>query len=117
MGNRGWTLGVALFLGLLALACGAAFVAPEVDADLVSIGQAQQPPSTEEDLRQGRELFVTSCGRGGFCHKLPTPKSRSAERWPAIMDKMAPKAGLSTSERDLVQRFILAVRELPSEGR
>lgn len=108
-----WTWPVAVGGCLGVLACGAAFVAPEVDSRLVSIAASQQPPSSEEELRQGRDLFVQSCGRGGFCHKLPTPKSRSAERWPGIMDKMAPKAGLNPTERDLVQRFILAVRELP----
>ncbi|HOU52531.1 MAG TPA: hypothetical protein PLQ97_01180 [Myxococcota bacterium] len=108
-----WTWALVVAGSLVALACGAAFVAPEVDSRLVSIGASAQPPSSEEELRQGRELFVQSCGRGGFCHKLPTPKSRSAERWPGILDKMAPKAGLNAEERNLVQRFILAVRELP----
>ncbi|MBP7127590.1 hypothetical protein KBD49_14605 [Myxococcota bacterium] len=109
--KRTWP--VVLAGSLVAMACGAAFVAPEVDSRLVSIGSSLQPPSSEEELRQGRELFVQSCGRGGFCHRLPTPKSRSAEKWPGIMDRMAPKAGLNPEERGLVQRFILAVRELP----
>jgi len=111
--GTGWKWPLATVLSLGALACGAAFVAPEVDSRLVSIAASQQPSSSEEELRQGRDLFVQSCGRGGFCHKLPTPKSRSVEKWPGILDRMARKAGLNPQERDLVQRFILAVRELP----
>lgn len=102
-------------LGMLVVAaCGAAFVAPQVGPELVQIGQGQVPETTEASLQEGHDLFVASCGKGGFCHKLPTPKSRTVEQWPRILDKMAVKAGLSQAERVSVERFILAVRELPA---
>lgn len=98
-----------------ALACGAAFIAPDVTPQLVEIAQGQQAGITQDDLQRGHDTFVASCGRGGFCHKLPTPKSRSAERWPGILDQMAVKANLHAGQKQDVLRFILAVRELPAE--
>jgi hypothetical protein len=114
------TVLILAFVGVgaaVAAACGAAFVAPDVSPELVQIGQSQAAGTTQASLQEGHDLFLASCGKGGFCHKLPTPKSRTAERWPQILDKMAPKAGLTAAERDSVQRFILAVRELPAAAK
>ena len=101
---------VALALGVAA--CGAAFVTPDVTPELSAAYAEQNPDAQEGDLERGRELFMSSCGRGGFCHKLPTPASRSAEKWPGIMERMAQKAALNDAEEQDVLRFILAVRTL-----
>lgn len=99
-------------LALVAVACGAAFVTPEVTPELSAVYAEQNPGAQEGDLERGRELFMTSCGRGGFCHKLPTPASRSAEKWPGIMERMAKRAALNDAEEQDVLRFVLAVRAL-----
>jgi len=92
---------------------GAAFVAPAVSPDLVQIGQAQYADTTADTLQRGHDTFLASCGRGGFCHKLPTPKSRTPQQWPVILDRMAKKAGLDDAQKQDILRFVLAVRELP----
>lgn len=99
--------------GLLLAACGAAFVAPEVSPELVQIGQKRGPDATSATLERGRATFVASCGKGGFCHGLRSPKSRTEAQWPPIVERMAKKAGLGEAERQDVLRFILAVRDLP----
>lgn len=94
------------------VACGAAYVTPDVTPELSAVYVEQNPDAQTGDLERGRELFMSSCGRGGFCHKLPTPASRSVEKWPGIMERMAEKAALNDAEERDVLRFILAVRSL-----
>jgi hypothetical protein len=94
-------------------ACGAAFIAPQIDSELTGIYQEKYPEAPPDALADGRQLFVGSCGKGGFCHKLPTPKSRSEEQWPLILDRMAKKAKLDDDQKELVLGFVLAVRDLP----
>lgn len=102
-------LGLLVLAGTVA-ACGAAFVTPDVTPELSTAYAAQYPDAQPGDLERGRELFTSSCGRGGFCHKLPTPASRSAEKWPGIMERMAEKAALNDAEERDVLRFILVLR-------
>jgi len=103
--------GLLAFAGVIA-ACGPAYVTPEITPELQSAYAGQFPDAQQGDLERGRELFMSSCGRGGFCHRLPTPASRSAEKWPGILDRMARKASLNDQEEQDVLRFVLAVREL-----
>jgi len=106
-------LGIAS-AAILVAACGAAFIAPDVSPDLVKIGQSRWADTTQESMQQGHDLFVASCGKGGFCHKLPTPKSRTEAQWPQILVKMGKNAKLDDAQRESVQRYILAVRDLPA---
>mgnify|MGYP000993630511 CR=1 FL=1 len=117
MASRRIRFGFAgIVAALLVAACGAAFVAPEVDGDLVAIGQARWPDTTQTSLQAGRDVFTASCGKGGLCHRLPTPRSRTEAQWGPIMDRMARKAQLDPDRRESVLRFILAVRDLPAQN-
>jgi len=107
------SLVAGLSAAAILVACGAAFIAPDVSPDLVRIGQSKWPDATQASLQHGHDLFVASCGRGGFCHKLPTPKSRTVEQWNHIIIKMARNAKLEDEQRESVLRFILATRDLP----
>jgi hypothetical protein len=42
------------------------------------------------------------------CHPLHRPDTQPAARWATLVDKMAPRARLSDSERDLVLRYLTA---------
>ena len=110
--SRKWfaVLAIAASAAVVA-ACGPSFIAPEVTPELVQIGQSQVPTTTQASLEEGRELFVTHCHK---CHVLPTPKSRSVEKWHKIIIKMAKNAKLNDAQRETVLAFILAVRDLPA---
>ena len=106
-----------ILAGILVVACGAAFTSPGDTDELVKIGQAKWPEASQSSLQEGHDLFVASCGKGGFCHKLVTPKSREAgtapHQWGEIIVRMGKKANLNDAQRESVLRFILAVRDLP----
>lgn len=103
---------LTLAIAALTVACAAAFVTPDVTPELAAAYADRYPDATAGDLERGRELFASSCGRGGFCHKLPNPSSRRDDQWPSIMTRMADKAALNDAQERDVLRFILAVRAL-----
>lgn len=103
-----------LWFGVLALvACGPAFVPPAVSPELVDIGRAQWPDTTQESLQRGHDTFVASCGKGGFCHRLRDPHNYPAAELPNILDRMAKKADLNDAQKVDVLRFVLALEKVP----
>jgi hypothetical protein len=60
-----------------------------------------------EDLRAGRELFVSRCSE---CHNLHDPATYSASEWGGILASMRGKAKLSSSQAEQLNRFFATVR-------
>ena len=56
-----------------------------------------------QDLQKGRELFINNCGA---CHAYPTPENYSSSQWVTIMAQMAPKTSMSSSEVQLVLKYV-----------
>lgn len=54
---------------------------------------------------EGKTLFLEKCGK---CHKYRVPEMRTAEQWPGIIDKMAPKAKLTDAQKTAVLEFVKA---------
>jgi mono/diheme cytochrome c family protein len=59
--------------------------------------------ATLEELQQGRVLYIENCNS---CHGLYNPDSNSPSQWRSILSNMAPKAGLSSSETQLVTKYL-----------
>lgn len=59
--------------------------------------------ATLEELQQGRILYINNCGE---CHALYSPDSFSTSRWGSIMDKMAPKTSMTSTESDMVLKYV-----------
>jgi len=59
--------------------------------------------ATLDELTQGRSLYIDNCGR---CHGLYTPESFSSSQWKSIMNQMAPKTRLTSSEITLVSKYV-----------
>jgi hypothetical protein len=55
------------------------------------------------ELQQGKEIFANKCGR---CHKLPKPEKRQPQEWTKVLEKMAPKARLTSDQKALVFKYI-----------
>jgi cytochrome c5 len=95
----------------LAAACGAhpkaGTIPLPIAAPLVEQARVRWPETTEADLAEGRELFVTRCNR---CHDLPDRRAYDEQRWPRILDTMGPRAKLDRRQHQLVLRFILVER-------
>jgi mono/diheme cytochrome c family protein len=59
--------------------------------------------ATLEQLQQGRALYIENCNN---CHGLYNPDSNSPSRWRSILSNMAPKSGMSSSETQLVTKYL-----------
>jgi cytochrome c5 len=59
--------------------------------------------ATLQELQQGRVLYIDHCAS---CHNLYSPDDYSASQWPQILSSMAPKAGLSGTNKSLVNKYL-----------
>jgi len=104
-----------VIVGCIGIGCAAypkaGTVPGPVSPALVQQAQTRWPEATEQSLVQGRDLFVERCQR---CHKLPDRRAISDERWPKILEVMAPRAKLDANQHRLVLEFILAERNQPA---
>jgi len=83
--------------------CGTtSFTPPPVTAELARAGAHQHVDLAA--LREGRTLFVSRCIE---CHTLPAISQHSATEWPQLIDEMAGRANLKSTERDAVLAYIL----------
>ena len=70
--------------------------------------QASWPGTSTADLERGRRVYVVRCGG---CHLAHVPGERRPHDWPALVDKMAERAKLSTAERTDVVRYLSVMSE------
>jgi mono/diheme cytochrome c family protein len=88
---------LALGLGLAGGGCAAGRGVPPV---LIAA-----PGQSQDHLDAGRMLFSGHC-QG--CHALPAPGDLTATAWPAKVEGMARKSGLSHDQTELVADYLVA---------
>lgn len=95
--------GLALGLGLVLTSCRVG--PPPVTPAVVAAARASWPQATPWSLEQGRELFMERCAR---CHGLPRPASRAPRAWPALVDNMGNRAGMTREQKRVVLQYLAA---------
>ncbi|HET6610699.1 MAG TPA: hypothetical protein VFG83_01865 [Kofleriaceae bacterium] len=98
---RTFILTATLLLG----ACAGPQIPPPT-AVQVTRAQARWPEVTGQSLAHGRNLYVSRCSG---CHLLHAPSEHTADEWPVLVGKMAPRAHLDATERTLILRYLIAV--------
>jgi mono/diheme cytochrome c family protein len=78
-----------------------------LSANSAASAATRWPGVTVSSLSHGHDLFLANCNA---CHGYPDLATIADERWPAIIEKMAKKAGLGTEDRDAILHFVLASR-------
>ena len=83
--------------------CGTiSFAPPPVTEELARAGARQHVDLAT--LHEGRALFTSRCIE---CHTLPAISQHSATEWPGLIDEMAGRASLKSTQRDAVLAYIL----------
>lgn len=54
---------------------------------------------------EGKAIFREKCAK---CHGYMLPETRTAEKWPNILDRMAKKAKLTDEQKEAVVAFVTA---------
>lgn len=85
-------------------ACAGRPIPVATDADAARVA-AQWPGTTAADLNHGRQLLLAKCGN---CHQPPAPTAHVAADWPAEVQEMRERSGLSVSDAALVERYLTA---------
>jgi predicted lipoprotein with Yx(FWY)xxD motif len=78
------------------------YAPPPVTAQMAKTGDVDLAK-----LREGRTLYVSRCIE---CHALPSVAQHTAAQWPRLIDEMADRANLNTSERNALVAYIVAAR-------
>jgi cytochrome c5 len=69
-----------------------------------SVNDTPPVPANATDIVAGEKIYTSSCGR---CHDLKEPVQYTVAEWRPIMDKMAYKANLNTSEKINVLAYVI----------
>ena len=93
------------------LLAGCAPVLPPADAVLVAVAQKRWPEANAIQLEQGRLLYTTRCTT---CHALRDPAQYSPADWSYYLQVMSPRAQLADTERQAVERYLVAAHDLAS---
>lgn len=59
--------------------------------------------ATLAQLQQGRALYSSNCNS---CHGLYMPENYTTTQWGSILNSMAPRTGMSTSQVLLVKKYV-----------
>ena len=85
-------------------------MAPVLSAGAVADAKAKWPGITDDELAAGRAMFVRRC-KG--CHGYPDLTVIPEDRWPSIMARMGPRAGVSGRDLEILTHFVIAGRAAP----
>lgn len=102
-------LALSVLLGMVFLfQCKAPQMISTPNESVLQVAKKMFPEITLVDLTKGHELYTTKCAK---CHDAKNPVKFSAEEWPKILSKMAPKAKLTEEEKAWVNQYFLTARE------
>ena len=82
-----------------------------IDAGTKSVAASRWPETPVADLVKGQSIYYANCSK---CHELPKIEQFSERKWIHEIDEMAPKAELSSSEKDLLSKYVLSFRDAHS---
>jgi cytochrome c5 len=91
--------------GLLA-ACSKKLLTPQ-KSDMAR-AEAVYPGTTLAELKKGKEIFDTYCGK---CHPYKNPQTKTQAQWEKIIPPMAKKAKLDANQEKLVLKYVVVLSE------
>ena len=59
--------------------------------------------SNIENLQKGRQIYISKCAS---CHTLRIPEKHTKAEWPALIEKMQPKAKITDEEKQLILGYL-----------
>ena len=81
----------------------------EVNPELMAAAEKRFPGIKASDITEGQRLYYGKCGN---CHSTPEITSEKAEKWPKIMDWMAPKANMDDAQKNKTLQYVLSALDI-----
>lgn len=95
---------VVLLIGSLVGCAGRGL--PEPDQADVGRAAARWSDVTADELRGGRALYQRSCSS---CHRPVSPSAIAPAAWPAHVEEMRQRAGLSDGDARAIERYLVTI--------
>jgi hypothetical protein len=99
---------------LLALAATAALSACGGGLPIATPADAARGNVELADLEHGRSLVVSKCSG---CHRTPMPGDHSTREWPHMLEEMSVRAHVDSSQRHLMQAYLITMASAPAAQR
>jgi cytochrome c2 len=64
------------------------------------------------DLQNGRSLVASKCSG---CHHTPMPADHSTGEWPHMLEEMAARAHVDSSQRRVMQEYLVTMAATPAQ--
>jgi hypothetical protein len=81
----------------------------EVNPELMAAAEKRFPGIKASDITEGQRFYYSKCGN---CHSLPEITSEKEEKWPKIMDWMAPKANMDDTQKQKTLQYVLSALDI-----
>jgi len=81
----------------------------EVNPDLMAAAEKRFPGIKATDITEGQRFYYSRCGN---CHATPEITSEKEEKWPKIMDWMAPKANMDDAQKQKTLQYVLSLLDI-----
>ena len=81
----------------------------EVNPELMAAAEKRFPGIKVSDITEGQRFYYSKCGN---CHSLPEITSEKEEKWPKIMDWMAPKANMDDTQKQKTLQYVLSALDI-----
>ena len=81
----------------------------EVNPELMAAAEKRFPGIKASDITEGQRLYYSKCGN---CHSTPDITSEKAEKWPKIMDRMAPQANMDETQKQKTLQYVLSAHDI-----
>ncbi len=86
-----------------------AAVVNEINPELMAAAEKRFPGIKASDINEGQRFYYSKCGN---CHAIPEITSEKAEKWPKIMDWMAPKANMDDVQKQKTLQYVLSALDI-----
>ena len=73
---------------------------------MVTATDAQRGNVELAELDQGRKLLIGKCTN---CHRVPMPNEHTALEWPKMLDEMAARSNLDTTQQKLIEKYLVTM--------
>jgi cytochrome c5 len=81
----------------------------EINPNLMAAAEKRFPGIKAADITEGQRLYYGRCGN---CHSIPEITSESEQKWPKIMDWMAPKSNMDEAQKQKTLQYVLSALDM-----
>jgi hypothetical protein len=100
------------FLSILFVSCRAMLVSPDESDAMRAKNSGHQYDL--DNLKQSHNLYINKCGG---CHTLYLPSYKISGEWKSVIEEMASKAKIDSTEKEMILNYLIVMSEKPLDSK